>query len=283
MTLYTASRPVPLVAQWLCWLVARAGAARCVPGERTTWDWPVDDDVAGELLLQWRQLMGVTRIADMAIYERPQRHRTGLTALLSSGKKTMLVRVRPTAAEVALERQVSAAAESCGVDTFRVPQLRGRGSAGDSEGAWHWTGYEVIGRAPHAPARCVTGELLAQVRDLVESVLPRPSGTDPSWHGAHGDLTPWNLRRTPGGQRWLIDWEDVRYAPRGADACYFALSRSAISRGPRKSELQFLTSHPDALEFWIETLTRRTTDARDVGLVERMISLARRVLDGAGS
>ena len=65
----------------------------------------------------------------------------------------------------------------------------------------------------------------------------------------HGDLTPWNIR-TVGGEQWLIDWEDAQWAPPGADAAYFDLTRRALTG--RKLQLE----HPEAaLEFWRDRIS----------------------------
>ena len=63
--------------------------------------------------------------------------------------------------------------------------------------------------------------LLTFERDLAQrlSSLPRPEGSIGSGNDlvpVHGDLTPWNLRRTPRGLA-LFDWESAGWGERGSD------------------------------------------------------------------
>lgn len=50
--------------------------------------------------------------------------------------------------------------------------------------------------------------------------LPRPDGTDDDAVPVHGDLAPWNLRRTDRGLA-LFDWEDAGWGLRGSDLAYY--------------------------------------------------------------
>ena len=62
-------------------------------------------------------------------------------------------------------------------------------------------------------------------RDLADrlAALPRPSGTAPDAVPVHGDLAPWNLRRTGRGLA-LFDWEDARWGAPGSDLEYYRRS-----------------------------------------------------------
>lgn len=264
MTLYTASRLRPLTAQRLLWLLARAGGIRAVPGRRERWRPPMGEDVLSELLSQWRDAVGAP-VVGLAIYNRPQEHRPALSLMVCAGKRSLLVRVRPEARGLMLEQRVSEVAETFGANVFHVPRLRASGSAG----GWSWVGYEVIGQRPHAPARSAGPELFAQVSKLVETAVPRPDTCPVGWRGSHGDLTPWNLRRS-GGRVWLIDWEDARFAPPGADEVYFALTRAALGG---KSWLKVAGHHAEARQYWIAALTTRLHDDKGAELVVRMLKL----------
>ncbi len=62
-------------------------------------------------------------------------------------------------------------------------------------------------------------------RDLADrlAALPRPSGTAPDAVPVHGDLAPWNLRRTGRGLA-LFDWEDAGWGSPGSDLDYYRRS-----------------------------------------------------------
>ena len=61
--------------------------------------------------------------------------------------------------------------------------------------------------------------------------LPRPEGTPDSWTPQHGDLSPWNLRRTSRGLT-LYDWEGCTWAPPDTDRAYFESCVAAMKKGP---------------------------------------------------
>lgn len=267
MTLYTASRLRPLTAQRLLWLLARAGGIRAVPGRREQWRPPMGEDVMSELLSQWREAVGAP-VVGLAIYNRPQEHRPALSLMVCAGDRSLLVRVRREAESLVLEQRVSEVAQTLGARAFRVPRLHASGSAG----GWSWVGYEVIGQRPHAPARSASPALYAEVSRLVEAAVPRPEGCPADWRGAHGDLTPWNLRRS-GGRLWLIDWEDARFAPPGADEVYFALTRVVLGGRSRIPWLKVVGRHSEARQYWIAELTPRLHDDKGAELVVRMLKL----------
>jgi hypothetical protein len=253
MTLYTASRPLPVLAQRALWCLALASRGRVLPGSREQWSPPMPDDTYLDLWDAWAALIG--RVPDaIAVYHRPQAERTGLTLLLCAGRSSALVRVRQDPGSLTLEREISTAAEAARPAAFRVPRLLG---AGEVDG-WSWVGYELIARRPHRPVRRTVPGLTDQISALVESVVPRPAGVPPHWRGSHGDLTPWNLRRSHTGT-WLIDWEDACWAPPGADEVYFRATAAALGRRT-VSAMAVPDEHVEALEYWAEDVRRRPRD-----------------------
>ncbi len=268
LTLYTASRPVPLMLQRATWVLARAGAMRLVPGVREQWNPPLDADVFAELSRQWRAAIGGAR-TEFAVYRRPQGFRTGIVLLLCTPRRPMLIRVRRDAAELAAEKAISQAAAEQQPARFRVPQLVGEGSAG----GWSWTGYEVMARRPHGPVLHCADELTNEITELVERVVPRPRDAAAHWRGAHGDLTPWNLRRAQ-GQLWLIDWEDVRWAPPHADTTYFLASAAAL-RGRRRDARLRAPGAAEARLYWADIVQGRRIADREQRLTTAMLEALR--------
>lgn len=64
------------------------------------------------------------------------------------------------------------------------------------------------------------------------STLPRPTGTDGSFVPVHGDLAPWNLRRTGRGLA-LFDWEAAGWGPPGSDLEHYRAACDNVRRGRR--------------------------------------------------
>lgn len=265
-TLYTASRPVPLAAQRALWAAARVFGGRALPGTREQWHPPLPAEAFGALQEQISAAVG-RRPDGYAVYERPQRERAGgLTLLACAGRDSLLVRARIDPAELDLEQRISEAYAARPAGTFRVPQVAGRGEAA----GWHWIGYQAIATRPHAPVRSAGDRLFADVAALVAEVVERPSDTPAGWRGAHGDLTPWNLRRSETGI-WLIDWEDAGWAPPGSDAVYFAAVGAAL-RGQPAGPLEIATTHREAAQRWAALVAQRPRDS-DPRLRERLLTL----------
>jgi hypothetical protein len=185
------------------------------------------------------------------VYQRLQAHRGGTVLMLCAGARSLIVRVREDEASMQLERRVSEAANVLAPRTFRVPSLMGNGSAG----GWHWVAYEAMSQRPHKPARRASPRLIEDVTGLVESVLDAPAGTPAHWRGAHCDLTPWNLRRA-NSITWLIDWEDMRWAPPGTDQVHFAAVVAAMKSG-RLPDLGLPEKFPEACRYWVDIIGRR--------------------------
>ncbi|MGN6609420.1 MAG: phosphotransferase [Jatrophihabitans sp.] len=267
MTLYTACRPLPLAAHRALWAAARLAGPRVLPGPRETWTPDVPDPVWRALVEQW-SAAGGGRPTGFAIYSRIQASRQALVLLLCT-PTPMLVRVRPDDTALSLEQRVSAAANADGVGTaaFRVPRVVGSGEAD----GWHWLGYELMATRPHAPVGAVGAAALAQISRIVDAVLPRPADVPAHWQGAHGDLTPWNFRRA-GGRDWLIDWEDVGWAPPGADAVFFAANTAALRDVP-SGPLAVDPAHEEARRYWFDRVAARRVEDGEVQLQQRLLTL----------
>ncbi|MEP7019961.1 MAG: phosphotransferase [Pseudonocardiales bacterium] len=224
-TLYTASKPIPIALQTVLWSVLRVGGQRLLPGQRVTWDPPVSVPTMRRLWAAWTTVAG-DHLDGLAVYNRPQSSRPGIAVLLSSRRRSTLVRLRRDPNQLTQEISISQAAERLSTRSFRVPRVLDVGSVDD----WHWSAFELMTSRPHRPARTASAALTEEVSALVESVVTRRLDTPRHWTGSHGDLTPWNLRKAGRSSNppWLIDWEDAEWAPPGLDQVYFAASSSAI-------------------------------------------------------
>lgn len=88
----------------------------------------------------------------------------------------------------------------------------------------------LVGR--HRPAQPTDLELHALAQDLQDTLAGgSPEVLQPGFVPMHGDLTPWNLRRTVDGRTVLFDWEHANYGPPYADLVrYYATSRHGLKR-----------------------------------------------------
>lgn len=266
MTMYTASRPLAVAAQQGLWWAAVGSRGLLLPGRRERWSPPLPDETFRGLWTAWTATIGRAPDA-VAVYQRLQAERSSITLLLCAGRRSMLVRVRADAISLSREREISAAAGTIGPAAFRVPRLLG---AGEFDG-WSWVGYEVIAQRPHRPVRRLPPGLIEQISELVESVVPRPAGTPTHWRGAHGDLTPWNLRSSHRGT-WLIDWEDANWAPPGADEVYFRAIVAAMGRRP-VLPLDVADVQQEAARYWLDIVRSRPIATSEARLKTRLETL----------
>lgn len=263
-TLYTASRPRPLLAQHAAWLLARAGAARLLPGTPEQWTPPVPADLWARLWQEWDALLG--GVEGLAVYERPQASRTGVLLALWRPGRALVVRLREGPSTLGAEAAAARAVAELAVRTYAVPRVRGEGS----DSGWSWVASEAMGTRPHRPVLALPDGLLADVARTVGAALPRPPGTPGHWQPAHGDLTPWNLR-TSGRTRWLIDWEDAGWAPPHADAVYF--TACAATLGAPAVWPATRDERAEAVAHWHDRVSARSSSDTDADLQRRLLSL----------
>lgn len=153
---------------------------------------------------------------------------------------------------------------------FRVPRILRTDTLED----WSIRCYEAM-PPYHRPVLWDAGKICdisAEVSSALEKVLDRPFGIPSHWKPIHGDMTPSNLREDHQNRIWLIDWEDVTWAPPLADVVYFGVNAvsmrecfparlaSQLSRSVTDLEHQFA----EAAAFWLEH--QRLRAARDENL-----------------
>ncbi|GGS83124.1 hypothetical protein GCM10010156_47250 [Planobispora rosea] len=259
LSLLTFSRPLPLAAQRLLHTAALRVGPWVLPGRREPWSPPVAEHLWSAVL---EQATAVAGPADgCAVYLRPQASRTGAAVLLlRAGRPVGFLKIREDADELDREAAVLELLDGgCGTGC-RVPEMLGRGTAAGLS----WMMISPMEPVPARPARDVRiDELTARIRERLAD-LPRPRDVPAHWEPMHGDLTPWNLRRTRGKVPWLIDWEDTGYGPPGADEVYYLATRAAVYGGTVAA-----TGYGEAAAHWHAVVTRRRAD--DEELSERLL------------
>lgn len=266
LAMYTASRPTVRLAQRLAWLCASV-SPHLLPGKRG----PIELDGWESLVASWSGALG--RVDSVAVYRRRDGVRGGLTLVaVRSGTVVGLLKVREDGTSLVREQRILAAIRSRNPQTFAVPQPLGCGTAGNGLA---WSAQQFVFSRPHEPVTVLSDDLSDELSELATAAFHElgwqgPDQPGDGWTPAHGDLTPWNLRRDHRGRQWLFDWEDARWAPPLADRTYFNLTARALS--PRYGRV---CADPEALGFWRTVVQDRIDDGHRGDLNFRMLDTVR--------
>ena len=258
--MYTASKPWVIALQVSAYWFSRALGPRLLPGRTEPWCPPAADEDWRDLIAAWTTATG--RIDRLAVYQRRQHDRSGVTLLLTrDGGPTAVVKLRDEAGTLDQEQRALRAIETARPATFHAPRPLGGGRVGP----WWWSAQQAVFRRPHRPVLRCDPALFDEVHHILAEVV-RPVGA--GFQAAHGDLTPWNLRRDAGGQTWLFDWEDIVAAPPDTDRAYFAASAAALGAGPPPSGLP-----PAAVAYCRDLIRARSVTTRaDAVLADGMLA-----------
>ena len=224
--MYAASSPAILCAQWIAWGLIRTVGPWAIPGSRGTIELPE--------IVEITEALGLAHggLSTAATYRRRD-VRSGETFVATGSAGSLMIKIRQSAAALDLEQRMLAAAAEARPTTFSVPRPRGTGTLSDGRA---WSAQEMVFTAPHRPCLQLPDGLEKELAD----VLGRVDGLQPAEElaagqpasgeltPAHGDLSPWNLRRDHHGRLWLFDWEDAELAPVGADRAYFEAAVGVI-------------------------------------------------------
>lgn len=259
--MFTASKPAVIAAQVASFWLVRLAGTRVLPGGEHGWEAPFRPADWEVLLAEWRSHLGP--FDAMALYQRRQAERAGLTLLLTRhGRGVAVVKVRPEAGPLFQEQRALGAVMDAMPASFRSPAPLGAGSLGDDV---HWSAQSSVFERPHRPVLEPPSRLFGDVQDVLARIAPASSGGDPA---AHNDLTPWNLRRDHRGDLWLYDWEDWGVATVGRDRVYFLATAAALAGGHLPPGLP-----APAIAHWRDVvLARNNTSRSDEELNARILS-----------
>jgi hypothetical protein len=222
----------------------------------------------------WRQELGP--FDAVAVYERPQASRSGISALLlNDGRPVAFVKIRQESARLELSERVLTALAAAPSRHFHAPTPL---AAGEQSG-WEWLALSPMPLFPHRPAH--SPPLAGIVEDLQDRLAPvlDGRGVPAHWRPMHGDLTPWNLRRVGPWALWLLDWEEVGWGPPRADEVYYAATASVLlGSRPRP--------HPDdaeAVRFWRSHVGSRPSGDFDRHLNDALVRILATMAGPEGS
>lgn len=258
LALYAPCRFRTLVAHHAgCALVGVLGP-RVLPSARGSWDPPMEAERWEAVCEAWRRDIGA--FDAVAVYERPQASRSGVSALLlQDGRPRAFVKLRQEGARLELSERVLTALAAAPSRHFHAPAPLASGT----EDGWDWLALSPMPLFPHRPPR--HPPLARLVEDLQDRLAPvlDDEAVPSHWRPMHGDLTPWNLRRVGPWALWLLDWEEVGWGPPGADEVYYAATASVLL-GSRPTPPPAGT---EAIRFW-----RSRVGARPSGDFDRVLN-----------
>ncbi len=206
-----------------------AGATRLLPPSRG-WDWPVFGVDQVEAMLSDGPVGGrlpEARVIGAVVPRQAGRER--LSLLVDSRGANVVVKLgRP---DTGIEREAAALRLLTdrplpGVATPEVIALGGNGAVVFIA----TTANELVRQhaAIDEPLRTFEADLAERLSTLV-----RPPGTPRDHVPVHGDLTPWNLRRTPRGLA-LFDWEAAGWGPAGSDLATYRAACDSLPNWRRR-------------------------------------------------
>ncbi len=182
-----------------------------------------------------------------------------VTALLfdSDGKvlafSKHLVRDEPSQLSVAAQEELTRNPP----ELFKIPRLLHHGRFDD-------LAYQIHENLPTGGHRqpkldpAVVHEIIDELQDRL-AVLDRPEGTPASYVPAHTDFLSINLRRASDGMLWLIDWDNVSFAPPLTDELTYWMGGFARRFGPTTGR---------RIDQVRELLTRRGSDEQIAAAIE---------------
>jgi Phosphotransferase enzyme family len=241
LALYAPCRFRTLVAHHAGWALVGVLGPRVLPATRGAWQPPMEAERWESVCADWRRQIGP--FDALALYERPQASRSGVSALLlDDGRPRAFVKLRQEATRLEVSERVLTALAAAPSAHFHAPTPLAAGAEDD----WEWLALSPMPLFPHRPPR--RPPLARIVADLQDRLAPVLDGTGvPShWRPMHGDLTPWNLRRVGPWALWLLDWEEVGWGPPRADEVYYAATASVLLGSTRGVS----PADAEAVRFW---------------------------------
>lgn len=223
-------------ADWRRDLVERAGAV-AVAGlgsarlpRAPAWPWPPLDPTELERRIG-SDLPGL-RLLGAVVPRQPGRRR--LTALAHYAGTYVALKLGPPGSGIETEAAVLGLLAANPLPGIATPEPLHTGVLDlDGGTAITYLATPLVGSRAQRPA--LEAPLRTFERDLGArlSALTRPAEAPDSHVPVHGDLTPWNLRRTGRGLA-LFDWEAAGWGPPGSDLAHYRRACRELRTGARR-------------------------------------------------
>ena len=238
MALAAPSRPPVVHVHGALNVVVNALGAKWLPrATRSIWPEWLGADGAEHLVDDLRASLGAFDAVALHVPRQPGRRSLAMV-VICAGEARAFVKAKPDRAALALEGAALAALSDEAPCALRIARPIARGSACGVD----WLATTVV-EGRHLPTFSEPGaEYDSWLLERLGPVLG--DGAPTHWTPAHGDLAPWNLRRRA-GLTWLLDWENVGWAPPGADRTYFRAARAVLLREAPEA------APAEAVDYWI--------------------------------
>jgi hypothetical protein len=247
MTIYAGSKRRSMVLQRLAVSLVSILGPRALPGKTVGWQPPMDRSIWDGMLADWEQRLGA--FDAVAVYLRRQSSRAGFSVLLIDGSATTgFVKIQPGSVEGLTEEfRAQDQVYTSKPRSFRVPAPL----VVEESGGWAYLAMEPLPARIHTPA--FDPPLDSVLKDIERGLDldPRPATVPEHWSPMHGDLTPWNLRKSA-GELFLMDWENVGWGPPGADQALFTVATAALRHRRVRTAL-----NKEAVAFWRDQIVAR--------------------------
>lgn len=261
---YAPGRRSRVVLHRVARRVAAVAGTRWVAAH-VEWRPPTSPDAFDELLARASRVVGAPTA--VAAIGRVQATRAGCSLLLCDDSHAIgLLRLRTAPLSVDAEA-MERAAGTARLRTVVVPRRLATGDVADGDVHWHWSLFEALDLGAHTP---VTTDDVGDVLEDVAAVGRAAGVGTPGTPAMHGDLAPWNLRRTADGRLVLLDWEAAGVGPPLADLVHWRLRTSGLTGRP----LRLPPGSRDAATFWDRRLAEVAHEDPEVPDVRRRLARA---------
>jgi hypothetical protein len=209
-------------------LVALVGTRPLRPTD--PWPWPTRTPAA---VLDGLGLPGLVLLA-AAAPRQPERHR--LSLLASAGSEFLVVKLGERGDGIETEAAALALLTADPLPGIATPRVVAAGHL-SNDPAVAFVATTALGVERQRPA--VDEPLPNFERDLAPRLagLPRPPGAVHDVVPVHGDLAPWNLRRTSRGLA-LFDWEAAGWGPPGSDLDHYRAACATLRHRRRRAAVR---------------------------------------------
>lgn len=252
VAMYTPGSRKGEMAQAAAWAAVSLGGARLLPGRAEQWRSAVSPAALEQMLSAVSDAVG--SFDGHVVYERRE-GRPGLLLLIIRADEPVgfLKALRSQDGRIAAEVAALELLEAHRPRSFSVPELLVTGRAADE---WSYLVTTPLPPRMHRMQRGAPDGAILDELAMALSPLARPPDTPAHWEPAHGDFTPWNLRRFGDGTQVLIDWEEAGWAPPGSDMVLYLASASALGRPVTGRHIEA----GEARDYWLARIRGRVAD-----------------------
>lgn len=188
------------------------------------WSWPAA--TPADVVAALRDHVGGLELVGAALPRQPGRHRVSLLCRAEAGD--VVVKLGDVDDGIENEASVLGLLTAWPLPAIATPAVLASGHIDTGRGEpIAFLATDALGLRRQRPA--IDERLSSFEADLAQrlATLPRPADADDDAVPVHGDLAPWNLRRTDRGLA-LFDWEAAGWGAPGSDLAHYREASAAL-------------------------------------------------------